>query len=103
MVRLAVDGVTSFSTLPLRLASVLAGVGVVVAGLIVLYALVSFFTGDVTPGWTSMALITVFFGISQLGCLAIMGAYLGRIYMQVKGRPLYLVNEVVASERREDA
>jgi dolichol-phosphate mannosyltransferase len=42
-------------------------------------------------------LITVFFGIGQLGCLAIIGAYLGRIYMQVKGRPLYVVDEVIAS------
>jgi dolichol-phosphate mannosyltransferase len=98
MLRLAVDGVTSFSTLPLRLASVLAGVGVVVAGLIVLYALVSFFTGDVTPGWTSMALITVFFATAQLACLGVVGAYLGRTYMQVKGRPLFLIDEIVTAE-----
>jgi dolichol-phosphate mannosyltransferase len=38
-----------------------------------------------------------FFGVGQLGCLAIMGAYLGRIYMQVKGRPLFLIDEVVAN------
>jgi dolichol-phosphate mannosyltransferase len=103
MLRLAVDGLTSFSTAPLRIASLLAVGGMAIAAAIVIYALVAFMQGNVARGWTSMALITVFFGISQLGCLAIMGAYLGRIYMQVKGRPLYLVNEVVASERREDA
>lgn len=98
MLKLAVNGLTSFSTVPLRIASLLAVGGMGIAAAIVIYALVAFVNGDVARGWTSMALITVFFGISQLGCLAIMGAYLGRIYMQVKGRPLYLVNEVVASE-----
>ncbi len=98
MIRLAVNGLTSFSTAPLRIASLLAVGGMAIAAAIVIYALVAFMQGNVARGWTSLALITVFFGISQLGCLAIMGAYLGRIYMQVKGRPLYLVNEVVASE-----
>jgi dolichol-phosphate mannosyltransferase len=98
MVRLAVNGLTSFSTAPLRIASLLAVGGMFIAAAIVVYALVAFMQGNVARGWTSLALITVFFGISQLGCLAIIGAYLGRIYMQVKGRPLYLVNEVIASE-----
>jgi dolichol-phosphate mannosyltransferase len=97
MVRLAVNGLTSFSTAPLRMASFLAFMGMLIAGAIMLYALVSFFQGNVARGWTSLALITVFFGIGQFGCLAIMGAYLGRTYMQVKGRPLYLIDEVVAS------
>jgi dolichol-phosphate mannosyltransferase len=98
MVRLAVDGVTSFSTLPLRLAGVLAIVGVVAAGLIALYALASFFTGTVAKGWTSLAMITVFFATAQLACLGVLGAYLGRTYMQVKGRPLYLIDEIVTAE-----
>ena len=98
MLRLAVNGLTSFSTAPLRIASLLAVGGMLIAAAIMIYALVAFLQGNVARGWTSLALITVFFGISQLGCLAIIGAYLGRIYMQVKGRPLYLVNEVVASE-----
>ena len=98
MVRLAVTGVTSFSTLPLRLASLMAGVGVLVAIGICLYALVSFFTGEVTEGWTSMALITVFFATAQLACLGVLGAYLGRTYMQVKGRPLFLIDEIVTAE-----
>jgi dolichol-phosphate mannosyltransferase len=103
MVRLAVNGLTSFSTAPLRMASLLAVCGMLIAAAIMLYALVAFLQGNVARGWTSLALITVFFGIGQLGCLAIMGAYLGRIYMQVKGRPLYLVNEVVASGPAREA
>jgi dolichol-phosphate mannosyltransferase len=97
MVHLAVTGLTGFSTAPLKMAVVLAFLGMALAAAIVLYALVGFFVGHAAPGWTSLALIMAFFGVGQLGCLAIMGAYLGRIYMQVKGRPLFLIDEVVAN------
>jgi dolichol-phosphate mannosyltransferase len=97
MVHLAVTGLTGFSTAPLKMAVVLAFLGMALAAAIVAYALVGFFVGHAAPGWTSLALIMAFFGVGQLGCLAIMGAYLGRIYMQVKGRPLFLIDEVVAN------
>jgi dolichol-phosphate mannosyltransferase len=97
MVHLAVTGLTGFSTAPLKMAVVLAFLGMALAAAIVLYALIGFFVGRAAPGWTSLALIMAFFGVGQLGCLAIMGAYLGRIYMQVKGRPLFLIDEVVAN------
>ena len=97
MAALAVNGLTGFSTAPLRMAIVLASIGVVLAVAIVIYALVGFFVGHAAPGWTSLALIMVFFGVGQLGCLAIIGAYIGRTYMQVKGRPLFLIDEVVSS------
>jgi glycosyltransferase involved in cell wall biosynthesis len=95
MFELAVDGVTSLSTKPLRMASLLAGMGVVFAGLISLYALSGFLFGDVAKGWTSQALITIFFGTAQLLCMGIFGAYLGRTYTQVKGRPLCMIDEVI--------
>jgi glycosyltransferase involved in cell wall biosynthesis len=95
MLKLAVNGITSLSTAPLRVASLLAGVGVVLACIIATYAVVGFMLGHVAAGWTSQALITVFFGTAQLFCMAIFGTYLGRIYMQVKGRPLYMIDEVV--------
>ncbi len=97
MLRLAINGLAGFSTAPLKIAVVLAFIGMGLAAAIVLYALIGFFTGQVAPGWTSLALIMVFFGVGQLGCLAIIGAYLGRTYMQVKGRPLFLIDEVVGS------
>jgi dolichol-phosphate mannosyltransferase len=58
---------------------------------------IGFFFGKVEPGWTSLALIMVFFGVGQFGCLAIIGAYLGRTYMEVKQRPLFLIDEIVSS------
>jgi glycosyltransferase involved in cell wall biosynthesis len=97
MLHLAVDGVTSLSTAPLRIAIFLAGICVVLAGLVGAYTLFAFFFGHVAAGWTSQVLITTFFGTGQLLCMAIFGAYLGRTYMQVKGRPLCLINEIVVS------
>ncbi len=103
MLRLAVNGVTSFSTAPLKAALVFAAVGILIAIGILVYALVGFFTGKVEPGWTSLALMMVFFGISQLGCLAIIGAYVGRTYMQLKGRPLFLIDEIATQGGRPPA
>jgi dolichol-phosphate mannosyltransferase len=97
MVRLAIDGITSFSTAPLRVASLLAVLGVALGGAIALYILIGFLTGRTIQGWTSQALIVVFFGTGQLACLAIIGAYLGRMYTQLKGRPLFLIDEITTS------
>jgi dolichol-phosphate mannosyltransferase len=101
MLRLAVDGITSFSTVPLRAASLLAAIGAVFGILIAIYALIGFWTGRIVPGWTSLALMTVFFGVGQFACLAIIGAYLGRMYTQLKGRPLFLIDEIVVSSETE--
>ena len=95
MVRLAVNGLTGFSTAPLKIAVVLAFTGIAMAVPIIVYALYGAFMGHSQKGWASLALIEVFFGVGQLGCLAIIGAYLGRIYAQVKGRPLFMVDDVV--------
>jgi glycosyltransferase involved in cell wall biosynthesis len=94
MMRLAVNGLTGFSTAPLKIAVALAFAGMGLGALILLYALWGVFTGHSQRGWASLALIEVFFGVGQLGCLAIMGAYIGRIYTQVKGRPLFMIDEV---------
>ena len=96
MIRLAIDGLTSFSTAPLRLAGLLSALGVVVALGLSVYALTGFALGRATPGWTSLALIVVFFSTAQLICMTIFGEYLGRVYMQGKHRPLYLVDEIAA-------
>src|SRR5437588_804252 len=98
MLRLAGCALTSFSTAPLKLATLLAFAGVVLGFGIVIYALVGFMMGRTNPGWTSLALMLVTFGIAQLGCLGIIGSYVGRIYMQVKGRPLYMIDRVARSE-----
>jgi hypothetical protein len=71
-------------------------IGVAVA----FYALVGRILGQVVPGWTSLALFIVFFSTAQLACLAVLSIYVGRIFMQVKQRPLFLVDSVVTNEAR---
>ncbi len=97
MLRLAIAGITSFSTAPLRLATYLAvGTGFI-GVLLILYTLFQAVTGHTVPGWASLGIMVSFFSVGQFFCLAIIGAYLGRVFMQVKGRPLYHVDEIVTT------
>ena len=103
MVKLATAGITSFSTVPLKLAVVLAGAGAAIAFALLLYVLVGFFTGHVARGWTSLAAMMVFFSVGQFLCLAVMGAYIGRIFLEVKARPLYFIDDVVRGDETQPA
>jgi dolichol-phosphate mannosyltransferase len=100
MLRLAVGGLTSFSTAPLRLASLLAVAGAFAGVVILAFALAGFLTGHAVPGWTSLAFLITLFSTAQLATLAILGAYVGRIFTQVKGRPLFIVDKRVGSPFR---
>ena len=94
MLRFAIDAVTAFSVKPLALASL---VGLLSAGfgmLLVVYSLVSWFGGKAIIGWTSVMAGVALLGSVQLLVLGIIGEYLGRLYEQSKGRPLYLIRDV---------
>lgn len=94
MLRFALDGITSFSVAPLKLAT---WMGFGVSGLAVigiLYALFNrLFTNNWITGWTAMFIAVLFLGGVQLLSLGIVGEYIGRIYGEVKRRPLYIVQE----------
>ncbi len=89
----ALEGITSFSTAPLRLATY---VGVVTALLAFAYGLwiiaKKLFWGDPVAGWPTMMSVILFLGGMQLVALGLIGEYLGRLYMESKQRPLYLVD-----------
>jgi polyisoprenyl-phosphate glycosyltransferase len=92
MLKLAIDALVSFSAAPLHLAVyagiVLALLGFLYAG----YALYArFVTGHVLPGWTSLAILVSIVGGIQLVLMGVIGVYLGKIFEEVKRRPLYLV------------
>jgi len=82
---------------------VLAGAGAAIAFALLIYVLVGFITGQVARGWTSLAMMMVFFGVGQFLCLAVMGSYIGRIFLEVKARPLYFVDDVVRSPNLQPA
>ena len=107
MVRFALDGMVSFSNLPLRLT---LNLGFILSGLSLLLglaAIVTKLTGAslIVPGWASIAVALSFFAGVQLIVLGVMGEYVARIYDEVKNRPLYLFSELhgFGSEAAGDA
>jgi glycosyltransferase involved in cell wall biosynthesis len=98
MMRFALDGITAFSEIPLRFASYLGFTVSTIAFLVAIAEIgVRIFTGYNLPGYTSTIFAILFLGGVQLIGIGILGEYIGRIYDQVKGRPLYLVAESVGS------
>ena len=94
MLRFAFDAVTGFSTAPLRWASHIGIALFFLSFLLLIYIAIGFFTGSAVQGWTSLMLITVFLGAVQMLVLGMIGEYLGRLYVESKRRPLYLVADV---------
>ena len=93
MIALAVDGITSLSVKPLRL---ITGFGVLVAWISfigVLWALITALCGRAVAGWASMTCIVCFVSGVQLICLGIIGEYIGKIYMETKQRPRYIISQ----------
>lgn len=98
MVALAFDGISSFSIKPI---SLILGMGVIIISISFLagiYALVSYFSGHVVPGWTSLILSIWFLGGIQLLAIGLVGQYIGKIYIEVKGRPRYNIEKVLTGQ-----
>ncbi len=94
MMNFSLDGIVSFSTVPLKLASLLGLVISVLSFFLGVYCIgLKFFTNQLVQGWLSLLISILFIGGVQLIFLGIIGEYLGRIYDEVKQRPLYLVNK----------
>ncbi|MFB9277705.1 glycosyltransferase family 2 protein [Cohnella cellulosilytica] len=103
MIRLSLDAMTSFSTRPLKIASVL-GFVLSAAGFIYLFVVLyqRLFTDTTREGWTSMIAISLLFHGITLSLLGVLGEYIGRTYEEAKGRPLYLVAEAVNFEEEAE-
>ncbi len=100
----ALDGITSFSTVPLRVWSY-AGAGVSLTAFVAAAYLIirTLLHGSDVPGYASLMVVILFLGGIQLITLGVLGEYIGRIYTEVKGRPLYLVREAIGFEAGEVA
>ncbi len=99
MLNLAIDGITSLSVKPLRL---IASIGVIVAIISfigVIWSVVMSLIGHTVAGWASMTSIICFIGGIQLVCLGVIGEYVGKIYMEVKHRPRYIISERTDEKR----
>ena len=97
MIKLASDGIISFSTKPLKLVGTLGIISIVISILILIYALLSyaFKLNNLSPGWTSIMVAITFFAGVQLLSIWIMSEYIGRIYDEAKERPQYIINKKI--------
>ena len=93
MLALAADGITSLSIKPIRIITLLGAVTVLLSIVMIIYALVSYVTGNVVPGWSSSFIGTTLIGGIQLVCLGVIGEYVGKIYLETKRRPRYIIEE----------
>ena len=93
MIALAVDGITSLSVKPLRMISLLGVIMAVVSFAGVVWAVITQFLGHSISGWASTVSIICFIGAVQLICLGVVGEYIGKIYLEVKGRPRYIISD----------
>ena len=99
MLALAFDGITSFSVKPINY---ILGLGIIVLFICfvaAVYAFVSYFSGNVTEGWTSLILSIWFLGGVQLICLGVIGEYIGKTYKEVKRRPKYNIETYLSDDK----
>ncbi|WP_234413912.1 glycosyltransferase family 2 protein [Ideonella sp. A 288] len=103
MIHFAADGLLSFSTKPLQLSIGLGALSSLLAFAGIVYVLgVRLFTDRWVEGWAGLFIAVLFLGGVQLITVGILGEYIGRIYNEVKRRPLYVVGETVGLEPRRD-
>ena len=93
MVSLALDGITSFSVVPLRFITITGFLVFLICLFLMGYALLAYINGKTIAGWFSTVLPFYFLGGIQILCIGIIGEYLGKIYKEVKGRPRFIIGE----------
>jgi dolichol-phosphate mannosyltransferase len=99
MIRFAIDAITAFSVIPLTASLTLGGIMAALGFGFFVYSIVGWLLGLNLPGWTSLMAAIGLLGGMQFLMLGIIGAYLGRLYDQSKGRPLFMIRDIVASGR----
>ena len=98
LVQFAFDAISGFSIKPLRISMVFAIFGTLLAGFLGLLAIWAYFDHKTVSGWASLACIITFFSSMQLICLGVIGEYIGRTYIEVKNRPLFIVKTLLRAK-----
>ena len=101
MLALAFDGITSLSVKPIRIITFLGMLASVLSFLGVVWAVYRNLTGNTVDGWASTVCVVCFMGGVQLICLGVIGEYIGKIYLETKGRPRYIVSEKTYDNLKE--
>ena len=103
MLALAFNGISSFSVKPISLILAVGIFIIFISVIAAIYALISYFTGHVVPGWTSLILSIWFLGGFQLLAIGLVGQYIGKIYIEVKKRPRYNIEKVLTADDDKEA
>ena len=93
MLSLAFDGITSLSIKPIRMITGLGSIIAFFSFIGVIWSMTMYFKGNVISGWASMTSIMCFIGGIQLVCLGVLGEYIGKIYLEAKKRPRYIISD----------
>ena len=96
MIQFALDAITGFSTRPLRVASHIGVVLAFLSAILFGYTFYGWLNGSVVSGWTSMMAVVLILGSANMLFLGVVGEYLGRLYMESKHRPLFIIDEIVS-------
>jgi polyisoprenyl-phosphate glycosyltransferase len=102
MLSFALDGITSFSIKPIRMVTTLGFLVSAVSIIALIYGLVSKFTGNTVTGWTSLITSVWFIGGVQLLAIGLIGEYIGKIYREVKHRPLYIIEQFLSTDEKQE-
>ena len=102
MLALAFDGITSLSVKPIRMITSFGLLVAVLSFIGILWAVVATFLGHTVAGWSSMICIVCFIGGIQMLCLGVIGEYIGKIYLETKHRPRYIISERTYDEKEEN-
>ena len=104
LAKLALDGITSFSSLPLRVWSIFGFLTAFTALAYGAYLLVNFLSyGSKVPGFASLILLILFFGGMNMMALGVLGEYIARIFVETKGRPLYVVRKLYRQKKEQSS
>jgi glycosyltransferase involved in cell wall biosynthesis len=96
------EGIIGFSTAPLAMSSVLGLLFCFISFLAIVYIIIkTLIWGDPTSGWPSLACLVLMIGGIQLFCMGILGQYLGKAYIEVKNRPIYLASKVEVEDEEQ--
>ena len=95
MISLSLDGFTSFSVKPLRIVIYLGIVFSFIGFLFGIYALIEFYKGNTIQGWTSLIIVSIFIGGIQILLLGVVGEYIGKMFLETKKRPIFLIKKQI--------
>ncbi len=99
MLKLAANGITNFSTKPIHLIFLIGIISVLVSLGGIIWSLVAYFMNSTVAGWSSIIAIICFFGGIQILCIGVIGEYIGKIYMETKARPRYIISKKTDDEQ----